>query len=68
VNKLNLQEAAVKVGIPKKTLEDYYAIFRYNNLIIYITQRKLKDMGADLNTFSEDKMGTLRHLLRQCKD
>jgi hypothetical protein len=26
---LSLQDAANKVGIPKKTLEDYYAIFRY---------------------------------------
>ncbi|CAD8091031.1 unnamed protein product [Paramecium sonneborni] len=50
--KYSLKQAAEKVGVPKKTLEDYHQLLKKAEQII------------DLNEVSDKKMGFLRSLLK----
>ncbi|CAD8047860.1 unnamed protein product [Paramecium primaurelia] len=52
--KVTLNQAAEIVGIPKKTLEDYTQLFK-----------KVKLLTADIQQFSNEKMGFLRSYLRK---
>lgn len=51
------------VGVPKKTLEDYYSVLRYR--VIY-TIRKASEI-VNLDDVLEMKMGYLRNLIREQK-
>lgn len=53
-SKVTLEEAAKRVGVPKKTLDDYYA------------QVKLaKEYGFDFQAHMDLKIGTLRKFVRE---
>ncbi|CAD8144310.1 unnamed protein product [Paramecium pentaurelia] len=52
--KVTLNQAAEIVGIPKKTLEDYTQLFK-----------KVRLLTADIQQFSNEKMGFLRSYLRK---
>ncbi|KAM3129563.1 hypothetical protein pb186bvf_018314 [Paramecium bursaria] len=55
--KATLQDAAILVGIPKKTLEDYYQLLK-----------KVQQYGS-LNDLMDKKMGDLRKILKSdCQD
>jgi len=57
VKKYTLEEAAEKVGIAKKTLDDYLLQIRAG-----------KKYGFDFNKHSEGKVGVLRSFVREHKD
>ena len=55
--RLKLDEAACRVGIARKTLDDY-------SLCI----RRAKELGFNLNNLKNEKMGVLRKFLKISKN
>ena len=54
--KLSLEEAAMKVGIPKKTLDDYLLQLRFG-----------KKYGFDFNLYKDENVGILRTFVKEKK-
>lgn len=54
--KYSLEDAAKKVGISKKSLDDYLLQLRYG-----------KKYGFDFNEHKEAKIGILRAFVKKCK-
>lgn len=54
--KLTLEQAASKVGVSKKSLDDYYLQLRYGN-----------KYGFNFQEHREDKIGLLRKYVKKCK-
>lgn len=51
---MNLDQSAELVGVPRKTLEDYFLLFR-----------TAKTIGFDFSKRRQEKIGTLRSFLRE---
>jgi len=51
---MSLEDAAVVVGISKKSLDDYLSQIRYG-----------KKYGFDFNSHAEDKVGELRRFVKK---